>query len=1054
MPHRTTLAKLTPPRLYAITRRERLFTLLNKHHRHHKLIWVAGPPGAGKTSLIASYLAEHKTRTLWYHVDPGDADLATFFHYLAQVAQGAAGRKRLRLPALTPEFMADVPGFTRRFLRELWAKVPLPATVVLDNFQELPANAALHAILPIALTEFPVGATLIVISREDAPAHWAQGLTQVPVGHIRWDDLQLTLEETRTIAASVPGLDQTALHTIHTQTKGWVAGTVLILERRKTGESWTTTNVSETHSGFFAYFAQQVFAQLESRTKTVLLRTALLLWMTGPMAEELSGESGADQVLRELYQRGLFVDRRAETQVTYHYHDLFREFLVNQCLQQYSEYELLDLRRTTAAVAERTGQLDTAVTLYAETNSWDDLSRVIYGSAEKLLSQGRNSTLQRYIGLIQEAERDKRPWLLYWLGISRLVFDPVTARKDLESAYQQFEHNQDIPGLFLSCSGIIQSYYCGADNMAPAIAWGDRLEGLLCQNGGFPSSSVEATVLANLQGLMLACPHHPLLIKLESSIEQTLRSIEDPQKCLSVAIAFIILLLWMGEFRRVRQIMEYLNARLDTVTLPPFLQLDWKAKEATYVWCTRYEKNAGLKIQEALAIAEQSGIHIFKPMIWGQQAHDALAAGNDLEAKKAVDLILAAIQPHQRLALGQCSFYQAGIAFLGNDLGSARKHAEGVVANTVDLCVPFLTATSRIGLAKVLIELGETAKATEQLDAALEYARIMRSVFTEVLCLLAKASLELKERHIDQANETMQKGLRIARENDYLCLDYWWRPKVMADLMAHALEAGIEVEYVRSVIQRRNLRAPSAALTRWPYPITITTLGRFELVMADVPITMLGKTQRKPLELLKYLCTVGEQGLHQDLIEEALWPEADGEAAEQAFRTTLHRLRKLLRHEDAVQLADRHISLDPSLVSLDHMAFQRLARDIDRTDAATIEHTLALYRGHFLHGETAVWVLPIREQLRAQFLTLTEQLGSLLEGKGKVGEAAHRYLCALEVEPTAEVICRRVMTTYVRLGRRSEAIGVYQRFSNALHAKLGVPPTPETVSLYHNIIKR
>lgn len=42
---------------------------------------------------------------------------------------------------------------------------------------------------------------------------------------------------------------------------------------------------------------------------------------------------------------------------------------------------------------------------------------------------------------------------------------------------------------------------------------------------------------------------------------------------------------------------------------------------------------------------------------------------------------------------------------------------------------------------------------------------------------------------------------------------------------------------------------------------------------------------------------------------------------------------------------------------------------------------------------------------------------------------------------------------YVRLGRRSEAIGMYQRFSHALHTKLGIPPTQETVSLYHTITK-
>jgi DNA-binding SARP family transcriptional activator len=295
-------------------------------------------------------------------------------------------------------------------------------------------------------------------------------------------------------------------------------------------------------------------------------------------------------------------------------------------------------------------------------------------------------------------------------------------------------------------------------------------------------------------------------------------------------------------------------------------------------------------------------------------------------------------------------------------------------------------------------------------------------------------------------------SIQPTRNPEEPCLDYWWRPKVMADLLAHALEAGIEVEYVRSVIQRRNLRAPSAALIRWPYPIKITTLGRFEVVIADVPLTMSGKTQRKPLELLKYLCVAGEQGTHQDLIEEALWPEADGEAAEQAFRTTLHRLRKLLQHDDAMLLADRQVSLDPSLVALDHVAFDRMAQDVDRTDTVALARVLARYRGHFLQGETAPWVLLVRERLRARFLDLTDRLGTLLEERGQTDEAVQRYLRALEVEPTAEVMCRRVMMAYVRLGRRAEAIEVYQRFSRALHMKLGVPPTPETVSLYHTIM--
>lgn len=1057
MPRRAAaLAKLTLPRLHAVRRRDRLFKAVKEHCKNYPLIWVAGPPGAGKTSLIASYLVEQKQRTLWYHVDPGDADLATFFHYLAQAAQAAAGRKHVRLPALTPEFMADVPGFTRRFMRELWAKVPAPAALVLDNYQDLPAEATLQALLPVALAEFPVGATLIVISREDAPTqHFARELTHNGVGQIRWEHLRLTLEETLSLASSVPGIDQDTVASLHAKANGWVAGTVLLLERMKANETRDTPPSSETKTEVFHYFAEQVFMGMDSRIREVLMRTALLPWVTGPMAEEVSDHPRAGLIVRDLYQRGLFVDQRVDAQVRYQYHDLFREFLLGQCHTHFERKQLQSIKRTAAQVAERHGQQDTAVTLYAETKSWDDLSRMICESAEKLLSQGRNQTLQRYISLFPQEERQHRPWLLYWSGISRLVFDPITARKDLEQAHHHFEtaEQQAVAGLFLSCSGIIESCVCGADDMAPAIIWGDRLQQLLYQNKGFPSPTIEARVLTHLQGLMYAASHHPLLAELEDSVDRILSTLDDPASRCGVVATFVNLPLWRGDFRRVRQLLDQLIPYMGSPLVPPVTRLCWNVMEANYAWNVRSHDQANERLAQALAIAEEFGVLVYKPMILGISAYNALAAGDDKEGERLTHLLATIIQPHQQLGQGQCSFYRAGISLLRNDLSAALHHATSALNTTAPLCIPFITGNCRVGLAKVFVELGEFAKAREQLDAALEYARTMRTSTTEVHCLLTLAQIFFKEGQVTQGKESLREGLRIARLIDYVVLEYWWRPKVMAELLVYALEADIEIEYVRSVIRRRDLRAPSPELKHWPYPVKVATLGRFEVVIDDVLLTTTGKTQRKPLELLKYLCAAEAQGVHQDAIEEALWPDADGEAADQAFRTTLHRLRKLLRHDDAMRLSDGHVSLDPSLVSLDHVAFERMAQNIDRTDGPALERTLTLYHGHFLLGEIASWALPVRERLRARFLDLTERLGALLEERGETNEAAQKYLRALEVEPAAEVMCRRVMMTYVRLGRRSEAIGVYQRFSQALQTKLGVPPTSETVSLYHIITK-
>ena len=51
------------------------------------------------------------------------------------------------------------------------------------------------------------------------------------------------------------------------------------------------------------------------------------------------------------------------------------------------------------------------------------------------------------------------------------------------------------------------------------------------------------------------------------------------------------------------------------------------------------------------------------------------------------------------------------------------------------------------------------------------------------------------------------------------------------------------------------------------------------------------------------------------------------------------------------------------------------------------------------------------------------------------------YLKAFEVEPVAEVFCRKIMIIYAQLGRRAEAAAIYQRFGQSLRTRLGMNPT-------------
>jgi LuxR family transcriptional regulator, maltose regulon positive regulatory protein len=96
------------PRLAGVLPRARLFGLLDTGCRS-PVVWVSGPAGSGKTTLVASWLDAKKIPCLWYHLDEGDSDIATFFYYLGLATRRAAPRYKTPLPLLTMEYLRGVP---------------------------------------------------------------------------------------------------------------------------------------------------------------------------------------------------------------------------------------------------------------------------------------------------------------------------------------------------------------------------------------------------------------------------------------------------------------------------------------------------------------------------------------------------------------------------------------------------------------------------------------------------------------------------------------------------------------------------------------------------------------------------------------------------------------------------------------------------------------------------------------------------------------------------------------------------------------------------------
>ena len=137
-------AKISRPQASGILQRERLLRILDQTLSSRSSLWITGPPGSGKTALVASFLESRQLHCIWYQVDDRDTDVSTLFYYLGLAARREAPRRRTPLPYLTPQYLPGLPAFARRYFEAFYARLKPPTVLVFDNCQEVPSEARFY----------------------------------------------------------------------------------------------------------------------------------------------------------------------------------------------------------------------------------------------------------------------------------------------------------------------------------------------------------------------------------------------------------------------------------------------------------------------------------------------------------------------------------------------------------------------------------------------------------------------------------------------------------------------------------------------------------------------------------------------------------------------------------------------------------------------------------------------------------------------------------------------------------------------------------------------
>ncbi len=338
--HAAALGKLASPRLGRVFDRTRLFELLDGWSDAPAL-WLAAPPGAGKTTLVATWLRQRDAPALWLQLDAADADPATFMQSL-DALWGTLLDKSPQLPALRADDRADLAGWLRRRLAHMLPLLPPRWSLVLDNHQELPAQSPLQDALARVLADLPAGVQWVFVSREAPPPAFTSALARQQLAVIGAEALRFDDVETLALVRLHGRAESLAAGLAPAQ--GWAAGLTLMLLGASRDAGATAPEARER---LFDYFAGEVLSRMPAEQQQALGTLAFLPSTTAELAVAMSGYAKAPQALEHLAASSLFTDRREGPPAVFVFHALFSEFLRRRVERS------VVARRTARAVATR-----------------------------------------------------------------------------------------------------------------------------------------------------------------------------------------------------------------------------------------------------------------------------------------------------------------------------------------------------------------------------------------------------------------------------------------------------------------------------------------------------------------------------------------------------------------------------------------------------------------------------------------------------------------------------------------------------------------------------
>ena len=952
---------------------------------------------AHRLALVVAPAGSGKTTLLAGWAAMSDQPVAW---YRAESTDGSEAELVACLEAAFAPAIVDLPrGWTsvEDAVAALEAAASTNVLLIVDDLHTLtgsPAEAAFERFIDYA----PPTLAVLAGSRTFPPFNLSRRRVSGALLEISVDDLRFRSWEVERLFRDFydDALRPDELARLARRTEGWAAGLQLfhLATRGKPRDERLRILAGLGSSPRFVrdYLARNVVAELPDELRDFLVRTSVLRRLSGPLCDALLARSGSRALLEELERRSVFTVA-LDDEGTFRYHEVLRSHLEAMLVAEAGEQGAREQARRAGELLVAVGAVAEALAAFSRAEDWSAVDRLLERHGARIVD-GHGA----WIDSLPAALLVQDPWLTL-----------ATARRHRAEGRwgQAVDAYASAEALFgAGDSGAA----CRRERVALA-AWLDP----------HPAPSTEWT-----GWLRAAVARDPLLRRAPvvagaATAGRTSGSgstSPGPGPGAGELLATGLSALVAGRVRDARPLLdEAARAAVDAPTLAAAAALG-----GAVAGLLAGDAREAIEAEAAVAAAERLGVPWLAQVGRAALAISRSPIGSEYGRADASAVRIAAGREQDpwgealaALAEGWASLEEPDEAGPPLEIAVARFRALG--ASSLEAWARSLAAGC------LAIEGAPTAR-----EAGLAAEAFARTAGTPGPHALAYAALAIA----DPAHTPDLRALADALYDDTgLSEPEALRP---AGLRSHVPEVGAAAHEASDGVP----------------PLEIRCFGAFAISVAGRAVD-LASLKPRPRAVLRLLAVNAGRPVHREVIQDALWRDADPEAGARSLHVALSALRRelepaegrgsreiLLRDGDAYRLAIPRGSRVDVLAFEEAMSRGRAARGHDdRTTIAAYRAAVAEYAGDLLPEDgPADWVVARRERARADYVEAALGLAELVLVE-RPAEAAAVCVAALGIDPYHDPLWRLLIDARERAGDRAAAASARASYARML-ADLGL----------------